>query len=173
MHFKILKWSEFIGNITFYFFLFFILFINLHFFGYTMLVAHLTRSTFSVAADTRYWWFYSTTLSLAFLVSCSDPLTIKSLGVALNLTSFVKLVYRINISYMFGIIHLDIYHFATKSVKSEGYFLLAGNTGTGSWTICCNSSKMDRGVPSGGNGNLPNASSIKVIPNDHTSDFTE
>lgn len=65
------------------------------------------------------------------------------------------------------------YHFATKSVKSAGYALLDGNTGTGSCTICWSNSKMDRGVPSGGKGNLPSANSINVIPNDQTSDLTE
>lgn len=87
------------------------------------------------------------------LVLDITELTIRSLGVALSWTSFTR-------------------HLSTNSVRILGY-LLGGNCGTGSFTICCKSSKIESAFPSGGNGNLPKASSIKVIPRDQTSDLTE
>ena len=69
-------------------------------------------------------------------------------------------------------IRIFTYHLSTKSVSTSGN-LFGGKEGTGSLTICCNNSKMDNGLPSGGNGNRASANSIKVIPNDQTSDLTE
>lgn len=72
------------------------------------------------------------------------------------------------------ILHIDVtnYHLSTKSVNTSGN-LLGGNDGTGSFTICCKSSKIDNALPSGGKGNLAKANSINEMPRDQTSDFTE